>query len=279
MTIKASPVVHTLPYPALEGGNLSFPEGLYEAKATMDKGDRFVEIEHIISGAPFIENLIEQGLVQFSCLLSIPKAGVRRLIETEQKGRVELDKSLNGEPPKLRPVLLYVGEDKEHEFTEKCGVAKIWQGKKITLPRGAKLARGDFFNITPSDYHFIRVRPSEKRDPGTFSVKPNTEDGFYFTVDAAIDVEKLIRNPGKNRALRYSVLTGVVGRCFSILGDEYSSEENSIEAFPNLRVLSDKLKAEFDCDWTDRDNFDPMLAATIMRPIEVPKALPDEDEE
>ncbi len=277
--MKASPVVHALPYPSLEEGNLSFPEGEYEAEAIMGKDGRSVEIEHIISGAPFIENLVEQGLVQFSCQLSIPKAGVRRLIETERRGRVELDEALMGEPPKLRPVMLYVGDDKEHEFTEECGVAEIWQGKKITLQKGAKLARGNFFNITPSEYHFIRVRPSKERDPGTFSVRPNTEDGFFFRVEAAIDVDKLIRNPGKDKALRYSVLTGVVGRCFSILREDYASEEDSIEAFPNLKILSDKLKWEFGCDWTDKDNFDPMLAATMMRPIEVPKSLSDEDEE
>ena len=287
MSMKSSPIVHALPYPALEAGNLSFPEGQYEADANISKDGRSVEIEHKISGAAFIENLIEDGLVKFACQLSIPKAGVRRLLITERKGVVELDESIMGEPPKLRPVALYYNERieniddaNEYELTEGCGVAEIWQGKKVRLLNGTRLARGDFLNITPSEYHFIRVKTSEDYDPGTFSVKPNTEEGFYFTVHAAPDVAKFIKNYGKDKTLRNSILTGVVGQCFSILKqDSDGSEEYSMEAFPNLVILSDKIKSQFDYDWTDKDNFDPMRVATMMYPIEVPKMLSDEDED
>ena len=286
MSMKSSPIVHALPYPALEAGNLSFPEGQYEADANISKDGRSVEIEHKISGAAFIENLIDEGLVKFACQLSVPKAGVRRLLITGRKGEIELDESIMGEPPKLRPVVLYhneaiknIDEANEYQLTKSCGVAEIWQGRKVSLLNGTRLARGNFLNITPSEYHFIRVKVSDDYEPGTFTVKPNTEEGFYFTVHAASDVAKFIQNPGKDKALRHSILTGVVGQCFSILKqDSDGNDEYTIEAFPNLLILSDKIKARFGYDWTDKDNFDPVRAATIMYPIEVPKILPDEDD-
>lgn len=142
MTVKSRPVSRALPYPALEAGNSSFPKGRYEPEITEGRDGRSVEIHHKIFGAPFIEKLIEEGKVGFYCGFSVPKAGVRKLHETGRKGKIEWEDSIIGEPPKLQPAVIYTGEDMKHTLTEQCGVAESWQGKTITLQKGARLARG-----------------------------------------------------------------------------------------------------------------------------------------
>ena len=280
MSMKASPIVHALPYPALEAGNLSFPTGEYKVSTQVGKDGYSVEVEHQISGAPFLESLIADGVAQFGCLFSIPKVGVRRLDLTDTKKQtICWDTSILGEPPKLRPVLLYTGAEREYKFTKKHGVAEIWQGKKALLPEGAKLARASFFNITSSEYHFLRFKNKPEYASGSFNVEANTEEGFYFNILAAQDVYDLVQNPGKDAALRLAVLTSAVSRCFEILKEKYRErEDDSNESLSNLTILREKLNTEYGCDWNDED-FDPCLAASKLYPIQIPASAPYQENE
>ena len=277
MTIKSSPVVHALPYPALEAGNLSFPEGSYEPSVKMREDGCSAEIEHKISGASFIEKLIDDDKIGFYCLFSSPKSGIRKLHKTGMTGSIKWENSIVGEPPKLRPILVYTGEDKEHIFTKECGVAELWHGKKIILPRGARLARGGFLNVNTSEYSFLRF---EKGDfaPGIFKVEANTEKGFYFTIRAAPDVFSFVQKHGIEDALRLGILTGVVAQCFSILKHEYKERAEDGNEFGNLKILSAKLEQDYGCDWND-DDFDPMLAATTLYPLRVPSSGKENEED
>lgn len=278
MSMKASPVIHALPYPTLEAGNLSFPNGDYQTPATIGKDGHSVEIEHQISNAPFLEKLIKNGDAKFGCLLSIPKVGFRELSLSDSKSQtIEWAEDITGEPPKLRPVLLYTGAEKKYKLTAKDGVAKIWQGKKVNLIKGAKLARANFLNVRVSEHSFLRFKKSDDYEPGTFTVKANTEEGFYFTVTAAKDVFGLVQG-GQNPALRLAVLTNAVTQCFAILKDDYKeSDDDSFDSFSNLRVLSEKLHSKLGHDWNN-DEFDSLLAATSFHPINI-ESSPDEEDE
>ena len=278
MTVKSSPIVHALPYPVLEAGNLSFPEGGYEPSVEMGKDGCSVTIEHKIFGAPFIENLIKEGVVEFYCLFSVPKSGIRKLYKTKKKGKIEWEDSTVGESPKLRPILIYTGEDKEYEFTKECGVAELWQGRKAILPKGARLARGGFLNVKASEYHFLRFTKDETYDRGSFNVEASTEDGFYFKISAAPDVFNFVQKNGMDQPLRSTILTAVVAQCFSILKYKYKeTDDNSNEGFSNLKILSANLEEEYGHDWNDEE-FDPMKAATKLYPFKVPSSGQEEDE-
>jgi hypothetical protein len=277
MSIQSSPIVHALPYPVLEAGNLSFPEGNYEPIVKMCEDGCSVEITHQISGAPFIEKLIDKGLVEYCCLFSVPKSGIRRLYKTEVTGKIEWVDTIVGESPKLRPILIYTGEDKKIKFTKECGVAELWLGKTITLPKGARLARGKFLNVNSSECQFLRFAKIPELPRGTFNVEANTEDGFYFMVKSSPDVFHFVQRPEMESALRSGLLTAVVAQCFSILKIDYNeSDDNSIESFPNLKILSSKLMAEYGYDWNDEE-FDPMLAATNLYPFQVPYSVEEDD--
>ena len=271
MSVKSTNIIHALPYPVLEAGNLSFPQGSYEPKIDILEDGCSIEIEHKISGAAFIEKLIREGSVQFYCLFSAPKTGIRTLHETDRTARIEWEASIVGQPPRLRPMLVYTGEDQEYELTQECGVAELWRGKKIILPKGARLARGSFVDVNSSEHSFLRFSREAKFERGRCSVFPNHEEGFYFTIKAAPDVFDLVQRKGMNAALRSGILTGVVCHCFSILKYMYKETEDDSNEFPNLKTLSAKLERDFGCDWND-DDFDPMLAATTLYRFDVSSA-------
>ena len=281
MAMKSSAIVHALPYPVLEAGNLSFPSGSYETEVVVGSDGHSATVTHTISGTPFIEQLVADGTAEFYCHLSIPKSGVRRLIKTGRHGSCEWDADIVGESPKLQPVVLYIGDEAEHELPESNDVAEIWQGRKVILPKGARLARGDFFNVNSSDHSFIRFKEDMDYSPGTFRVQESHEDGFYFTVWAHGDIVKFVQHYGDNDELRVATLTGIVAYCFSMLKNWHSSNDddtNRLVEFPNLKLLSAKLEEEIGWDWTD-ENFDPVLAATTMYPIRVPAPQPDDNGE
>ena len=280
MPVKSSNIVYALPYPALEAGNLSFPQGSYEPEVRMGDDGHSIEIEHRISGAPFIERLIEEGLVNFCCLFSVPKTGIRKLYNTEKVGEISWEKSVVGQPPRLRPLLVFAGKDRKFKLTKKCGVADLWQGKSITLPKGARLARGDFLDVNNSEYSFLRFSKGEGDEykRGSFKVSPSNEDGFYFKIVAAPDVFDFVQKNGMDVALRAGILTGIVGQCFSILKYKYKETEDDSNDFPNLRTLSSKLESEYGSDWND-EKFDPMLAATTLYPLQIPSTAINDDED
>lgn len=283
MAMKSSPIIHTLPYPTIEDGSLSFPDGSYEVKTEMMSSGNAVIVSHIISDAPFLSELIESGNAQFGCLLSVPKTGYRKLFFADSKAKeqkIEWDLSIAGEAPKLRPILLYVGdEEKKYEFTKDHGVAEIWWGRSISIPKGARLARTNYFVAKSEQHKLITFSLDEELENGSFEVEPKTEGSFCFGVKASRDLFNFIQNDrNKNCPLRWCILTHITSRCFEILKEDYSSKgEDGWENFPNLRALSEKLKGEIGYDWDD-EYFKPELAATLLYPLRIPKGELEEDE-
>lgn len=278
--MKKNSLIRALPYPALEAGNLSFSEGDYEVDAVTGKSNYSVEITHKISGVPFFEKLINDGVAKFGCFLSISKAGIRRLdLSDTDKQIVEWSRDILGETPKLLPVLLYTGDEKEYTLTKEDGVAKIWQGKKISLPKGARLARYNYLNVNSSEYGILRFKQEEKHPKGSFTVEANTEEGFYFNVKVAPDIFHFVQASGGKDKLRQAILTNAVARCFEILKNDYKeTEDTNIEAYGNLKDLSAKLVDECDYDWND-ERFDPSGIATQLYPIRIPDASDGEEDE
>ena len=154
--MDSSPIVHTLPYPTIEDGSISFPDGKYSINAER-KAVNKVDLVHEITGAPFLSKLIDNGDAKFGCLVSVPKTGYRKLDTCDSnKQKIEWELGITGEAPKLKPVLIYTNDDKEFKLSKDDGVADIWQGKKIVIPKGARLARGEL------SHRAIRTAQSHK---------------------------------------------------------------------------------------------------------------------
>lgn len=271
---KASSSVRSLPYPAIEDGNFSFPRASYEVSTQQDgkSGTRF-KLKHKISNAPFIEKLIKEGKAQYGCMVAVPKTGYRELKRSDEDERdeqiVSWDLNIVGEPPILGPVILFVGENLKYKLTEEDGVASVWQGREIEFPKGARLARAQYLRPTASMQDLIDVVKKSDMKPGTFTVKPNSNQGFYFNLEASENVFRFLQNSQGRTDLERSILVHALSQCFNILKHEYDTEDKW-EEFSNLRALHNHLSMKGvlpNNDWGDKD-FDVVKVATELYPIE-----------
>ena len=270
--------VKALPYPTIEDGNFSFPDGVYEVvpKPSGNSATK-VSLRHELKGARFVEKLIQNGEAQFACLVSVPKTGFRKLCRTDSdEQEISWDLDVVGEPPILGPVIVYVGKGTSHKLTKKDGVARIWQNRNIDIPKGARLARGRYLRPSNTMQQLLKVQCSQSMEKGSFAVKANSNDGFYFALEAAPDIFQFLQNPQGELELRKSILVHAVSQCLNILKTDYdaSSEDDETgqwEQYRNLKSLSDLLSDRNMGHWSDED-FDAVRVATELYPIEVPRA-------
>lgn len=97
------------PYPAIGNGSQSFIGADYSVNQHIDEVlKNTVRLEHKVSQAPFIEELLSQGKAQYGCFAFANKAGYRRLNISESDVQlVSWDTDIVGESPLLKPAVLY----------------------------------------------------------------------------------------------------------------------------------------------------------------------------
>lgn len=272
--------VRSLPYPAIEDGSLSFPDGEYLAKATPQRDEASALLDHEIRGAPFLERLIDEGRAKYACLVSIPVTQYRKLhLSDAARQRVEWNEGVAGEPPMLRPLVVAVAEI-PCVLGPEDGAAEAWLGRELVIPRGARLALRPYLRPTASLRSLLHVVKDEDLPDGSFEVRPCEENGFYFKVHAASDLVPFLLNAGGHPRHRRSVLTHAASRCLEILAREYGASEDGEDGakwkpFSNLRALADEFAKRKLPMW-DEDGFAADGAATRWYPHCPPEA---EDEE
>ena len=133
---QAGEMVRSLPYPAIEAGNLSYPNGNYVVEITPQPDQVSVILNHAVTGAAFIQRVISEGKANYGCVVAVPLTGYRRLhLSNEACHRVEWERGVVGEPPMLRPVIVSVAET-VCMLGPDDDVAEAWQGREIRIPRG-----------------------------------------------------------------------------------------------------------------------------------------------
>ena len=281
----ANTKIHAFPWPILEEGNKSFPNGHYEPKWERSDGECSIKIMHNLSGVPFLQNLIDKGKALFGCLVSIPKTSYRRLELADyssNKQLVEWNEDVVGEPPMLRLLLLAM-EDISHTLTSHDGVAEIWEGQSVTIPKGARLIKAPYFRRGSSSIRSM-LRPQRKSElpAGCFMVKESTEEGFFFKIFSSDNLYNFLTSPITDRKLYDSICIHIVSRCFEILtnADEYGynedNENKNWEQYSNLNALTDLLRREEIPHWSD-DEFKADKAATMLYPLPIPVIEDEED--
>lgn len=273
---RTGELVRSLPYPAIEDGNLSFPDGEYLADAAPQRGEASALLSHEIRGAPLLERLISEGEARYGCLVSVPATGYRKLhLSDEARQRVEWDMGVVGEPPMLRPLVVAVAEISRVPGTED-GVAEAWRGRKLIIPKGARLALHPYLRPTASLQRLLHAVKDEDLPGGCFEVKPCEENGFYFKVHAASDLFPFLQNAGRHPLHRRSVLTHAASRCLEILARDYGAAEDGEdgakwEQFGNLKALADEFEKRGLPMW-DGEDFAADGAATQWYPHRPPEA-------
>lgn len=268
---QAGEIVRSLPYPVLEDGNLSYPQGQYTVETRPQAGGVSVIIHHQVQGAPFLDRLFREGKSQYGCLVSVPLTGYRRLhLSNDARQPVEWDIGLVGEPPLLRPIIISVA-DFSCWLGPDDGVTEAWQNREVTFPKGARLALRGYLKAYSSLNELLEINLDPNLPMGSFEVQKCSEEGFYFKVSAASDLFEFLQDPGGHKDHRGSILTHVTSRCFEILKEDYGQSEEDGEwgsvwrQFRNLVALSDELKEKNLPLW-DEEGFSADKVSTRLYP-------------
>ena len=277
---RAGEVLRSLPYPVLEAGNLSYPQGEYTAEVIPQADHTAVTIRHDIRNVPFLDQMIRQGQAKYGCLVAIPRTGYRKLhLSDDALQHIKWDMAVVGEPPMLRPIVVSIDEI-SCVLGSNDGVAEDWQGREIPFPKGARLALGGYLRASSSAHELLEINQKDL-PAGSFEVSPCEEDGFYFRVSVASDLFPFLQNAGEHTNHRGSILTHIVNRCFEILKQEYNSpsEENEKrgiwEQYSNLRALADELHQHNLPVWDD-DDFSADKVAMRLYPHKPSQVEPED---
>ena len=266
-------MVRIFPYPILEEGNLSFPEGKYEVVMEPD-GDS-LRVKHVVEGAPFIERLVSEKKAICACTVSVPKASYRRIYKGAGFHQiVKLDQEWLAEPPILRPIVVCC-EPVEHKLSKADGVNDVWIGQRVSLGKGAKIALGSAFRPTSSMQALLSVEKDDELESGQIAVEICSEDGFYFRTKVAADLYNFIQKPGSETfALhRQSMLIHAVSCCFALLAKDYGNDgegEDGWRSHTNLKALAADMESK-GLDMWNTEEFIPERVATEMWPHPVPE--------
>ncbi len=278
--MSGSDLVRIFPYPVLQEGNLSFPQGKYSPKVEMSADGCSATVWHVLNGAPLITRLIEEKRAACACSVSIPITSYRRVHRSEDtEQRIEWNKDIVGEPAILHPVVVCL-ERLQCDLSSDDGVGEAWFGRNVIFEAGAKIALGSFFRTSSSLQSLLSVIRDPELKSGRLFVELGSEDGFYFTVHVAADLHDFLQRWGgeERRLHRNSIFTHVVSRCLELLAKEYGKEEGDGEegwrCHKNLVALASDLENRGLPIWDD-DSFVPEKVATALQPHVVPKVEGD----
>lgn len=269
----ASEAVRSFPYPALDEGSLSFPDGSYEVEIQAVAGRHAAHVQHDIQSAPLIRRLVEEGKAACACVVSVPVTGYRRLFLEKSFGQtIKWDEFSVGEPPVFQPRVICL-EDIEHSLSENDGVHRLWVGQKVIFPKGAKIAFSAPRRLMSSMTSLLSFKKIFDKNAKQISVDPCSEEGFYFKVSVQADLFDFLQQPGEgNHLLRRSIMVHAISACFALLARQYSNredEEDGWQAYPNLLALSTEMEGKGLTLW-DEEDFHPEEAATVMCPYHLP---------
>lgn len=267
------------PWPVLEQGNSSFPDGVYAVSLEHKERGKSFKLTHEIEGAALISQWIADGGVKFVCAVASPVSAYRRLCVSESPIQlVEWDPDDLGEPPKFTPMIV-AARDFTHTINSRTdGASRLWDGKRVELAKGARVAVFPTFGLQSGMLGLLEFCPDSDLESGLFRVEPSTEDGFKFKVYLAEDLFAYLHTGGQRQSpAGANIMTHVVSAALNHLKNRYAvdNDDDGWSSHPNLRALADHLDAMGLPHWSSED-FNAEKAATTLHPHKIP---PAEDED
>ncbi len=258
-------------WPVLESGNGSFENGIYSVVCEDRERGKSFFLEHKVQGSPLIDSWTQAGNLIFVCTVAAPRSMYRELHQThEHRQFIEWEQENLGECPMFTPMI--VARRGIHHVADSNvdGLSRIWDGKKLLLPRGARVAVGPTFKFQSGITGLLDFSPDESLESGRFRIEPSSENGFTFKVYLARNLYNHLRyNRGEPAGT--NIMVHIVSAALARLRQDYSKDdgEEGWRSFPNLVVLSDILRQQGLPHWADEE-FRPEVVATGLHPHKLP---------
>ena len=260
-------------WPVLESGNDSFPDGIYTVTCTDEEVGKSITLRHEVDGAPLIERWMKQNKLEFVCGVAAPRSMYRTLHKSNSPEQlITWQQEELGEYPMFTPVIVARSDIRHTANAASDGLNRIWYGRDLILPRGARVVVGNTFKFKTGITGLLDFNLDENLNPGQFEVTDTTEDGFKFKVRLAPDLYRHLMHRRDELAGK-NIMVNVVTAAFALLREKWSEddegESEGWQSFRNLVGLAELLEQNQLPFWAD-DNFRPERVATSLYPHTLP---------
>lgn len=256
-------------FPALEAGNLSFPNGRYIVEFEAGSDQISFSVTHRIEGAQLINDSISRGLMTFVCTVASPVSSYREShISDDTRQIVSWDENDLGEPPLFTPMVVVSKPFKRKLDKMRDGVHELWHGQHVKFEVGMRLAVGDVVQLRSSALHLLLFHEDSSLGNGEFQVKAETQEGFRFRVELASDLHSFLRF-GSGDPSRAHILTHIVSACMGFLKSNFSDddeEDGGWRSYRSLQAFAEYLNSKNLPHWSEGEDFIPELIATKLYP-------------
>lgn len=263
-----NPSSRALPWPVLEAGNASFPEGEYSVTCENKETGQSFTLRHQVQGAPLIERWLAAGKVEYVCTVAAPRSMYRKLHKSGTPEQViAWQQSDLGEFPMFTPMLVARETIAHTVVAVSDGLNPLWNGRELNLPPGARIAVGPTFKFQSGIAGMLDFVEDKDLPDGQFQVTESHEDGFKFKVHLATNLHRHLKFH-RNDAAEKNIMVHIVSAALSLLQREYRDDndaEGGWQSFPNLSSLAARLQERSIPHWAE-EGFQPELAATQLYP-------------
>lgn len=258
-------------WPVLESGNGSFENGVYSIVCEDKEPGKSFFLEHEVQSAPLIEKWMQADKLVFVCTVASPRSMYRALHKAcEPKQAIEWEQEDLGDFPMFTPMIVARHEIRHVADSSADGLSRIWDGKALLLPRGARVAAGPTFRFEAGISGLLDFNLDPTLKSGRFRIKPSSDDGFKFKVYLAPDLYQYLRYR-RNEATGMNIMVHIVSATLACLRQDYSKDdgEEGWRSYPNLVGLADMLQQNGLLHWS-HDDFRPEVVATDLSPHKLP---------
>ena len=258
-------------WPVLESGNGSFENGVYSVVCEDKEPGKSFFLEHEVQSAPLIEKWMQADKLVFVCTVASPRSMYRALHKAcEPKQAIEWEQEDLGDFPMFTPMIVARHEIRHVADSSADGLSRIWDGKDLLLPRGARVAVGPTFRFQTGISGLLDFSLEPALESGRFRVEPSLDDGFKFKVYLAPDLYTYLRYQ-RSEAAGMNVMVHIVSATLACLRQDYPKDdgEEGWRSYPNLVGLADMLQQNGLPHWS-HDDFRPEVVATDLYPHKLP---------
>ena len=255
-------------FPALESGNMSFPDGRYRVGFEARPDGTSFTVRHVIEGAPLIAEAVSDGLARFVCTVASPVSSYRVSHVSESSEQVVgWDSEDLGEAPMFTPMVVVAAPFERTMDAERDGVHALWHGRTVAFETGMRLALSDVVLMRSSVLNMLVFHNEESLDEGEFQVQAEPREGFRFRVELAPDLHRFLRYETEDPR-RGHIITHILSACFGVLKSDYADDDEEVgwRSFRGLQAIADLLTAHDLPHWSEGREFVPELAATRLHP-------------
>ena len=216
---------------------------------------------------------MKQNKLEFVCGVAAPRSMYRILHKSKSPEQlITWRQEELGEYPMFTPVIVVSSEIRHTANAASDGLNRIWDGRDLILPRGARVVVGNTFKFKTGITGLLDFNLDENLSPGQFEVTDTTEDGFKFKVRLAPDLYRHLMHRRDELAGK-NIMVNVVTAAFALLREKWSDDDESEgegwQSFRNLVGLAELLEQKQLPFWAD-DNFRPERVATSLYPHTLP---------